>query len=563
MMRRGLTRRTGLMAFLGWAAAWRTTPATASAPSGEATPHAAAAASATVPASGEDHTEAFARLLRDTSAVTLSPGSFRVGVIGGTQYQRALHVSGAGAPTVLLLTDTDRAAFSVGAVGGEFGDVRAQTIFELLTFKPGAAAPARYTALDLRATHPYLIRDIVAIGLGPGAIQLTSCYYGAIERVSLANSGLSLKDVNNLSLSRSDVRPDEFHDSSRGEDLFARAGAYPLDLEDCAKTSFVSTVIEGWKTPVLRLRRSPDTIFSSCWFEGLISPGHVMLVEDTRRVDFIDSRLDFSIPFPGSFIHVAAAPGKRRSGTELRIRGGSLTMTSIPFGDAGLLVTAADDVPVRLIVEDVTFGGGPLLAGPGVEIELRSLTLSGPRRHYLSSRAMARIDCGTNSWMPASRNTDPDFSANRFETSAPGVTVTRSLAASDRTSGATATVIEDGGPRGPKQIRYRPSADLPAVVSATQSYVVFARVMAPTGLDLVVELNGGAADFAAAPRLTLIAGRWTDILFKTDEDVTWAQGRRRPPEIVFTLDRGTRARARLCIDRLDFALVDGDFPITG
>jgi hypothetical protein len=512
-----------------------------------------------------DDTDAFAAALDRLGEAFVPRGRYRVSAIGPAEFQKPIYFHGVGAGSVIELGQPMRAprpTLRVAATGGAFGDVRAPTLIEKLVFKrAGAATVGALTAIDLQSVHTYKIGDVTMIGLGAAALKMTSCYYGAINGLSLANSGILLSDVNNCSIHASDIRPDEFTDKTRGAAFF-RNGDYPITLVDSAKTTFVSSVIEGWSCPVLLLRRSSNTVLNSCWLEELRSPTHVIRCENTASLDIVDSWIDLSLPYGGCFIEVdnsaAKAPSDTMRLTQVRLKGGTLTGIGRAFGDAGKLVRAVNGEKVRVLIEGVTFRGGRLHADPSVDFDVRSMTFSGPFRHFVSSLPNAYIQREHNSWMPRSRHRNWNFDMVNLFPQTDTVSVYRATGEGEFLTGTCALKAHGFPPRGIATVKHNTSGMLGAVRREGQSYIVFARVKSDVSLDIKVEVNGGYKDFADNPFIGIRAGEWRDIIFKTQEDVTWAQGRYEAPSILFYVRNTGSSIATLYLDRLDYACVEGD-----
>ena len=514
-----------------------------------------------------DDTAAFSAALDRSSTIHVPAGRYRVGSIGPQEYQKAVHLRGEGAASVLELNQPKRPALRVGAVGGGFGDVRALTSVEQMTFKraPDGTRSEALTALDIRAAHPYSLREIVMLGLGPAAIKLTSCYYGSIQNASLANSGLTLTDVNNCSIIASDIRPDEFSDKSRGADLFSRSGRYPLELIDSNKTVLSGVVLEGWDCPVVLLRRSSNLVVDGCWLEALRSPTHVIRWEHARSLDIVNSWLDFSEPYRGCFIEVdnsSSGPDSPRSEiSQIRIRGGTLIASGRAFGDSAKLVAVRNRERVRVLIEGLTFRGGCLNGDRTVDFDIRSITLSGPLRHYLYSLPNARIERDWNSWMPDSVQQDWDLQTINLAPRSSGLAVARTRTPGEFMTGTGGIRVAGIRPGTGGTVRHQAPERLGPVTKAGQSYLVFIRVKCDKDASIKIEINGGFVDFAAAPMIDLPSGTWRDILFKTQEDVTWAQGRFHAPAIMIYAHNRSDGDANLFIDRMDYMILDGDHAV--
>lgn len=564
-MDREYTRRTSLRGALGMTLPLVTGPASASSPlgtpPGAVGPMSVRAAGAMGDGSVDD-TAAFARALQGDGVAYVPPGRYRLGAVAASEFQRPLHLRGEGAASVIVLEQQQRPAFRVAAVGGEFGDVRAQTVIEMLTFRrrDTARPPYAYTAIDLQATHPYAVRDLVMLDLGPDALRMTSCYYGNVHGISLANSGVTMEDVNNCTFGGSDIRPDEFTDKELGATLFGKAGRYPISLTTSDKVTFAGTVIEGWKCPVMLLRRSSNTVLDSCWLEGLISPTHVIRCDDAGSLEFRNSWIDLSIPYRGCFIEVGAGQEQGRV-TQVRIDGGTLTAASRSFGDAGKFVAAPHGEQVRVLIDGATLRGGTLYGDRTVEFDIRSIVLSGSLRHFFYSVPNARMERERNSWVPRSSNRDWDFATTSFATDAPELRIGRSTAPGTFLTGSAGIRVSGFAPGRRRTLRRATAGMMGPATREGQSYLVFVRLRCNRDAVVRIEINGGYLDFAATPDIPLRGGDWYDIVLKTQEDVTWAQGRFSSPDILIQLENQDGSPAALDIDRLDHMICSGDVSI--
>ncbi len=551
----GFTRRTGLLTALG------STLPCYGARAGAAQETASARPSGIAGDGIADDTAAVRAMLDRTGTAYLPIGTYRIGSASAVEYQKPIHLRGDGAGSVIRLIHQRVPAFRVGAVGGEFGTIRAQSMFEQVSFakQDKVDAPYSYIAIDMASAHSYAIRDISFIGLGPDAVRLTSCYYGYIHGISLANSGITLSDVNNCTISGSDIRPDEFADPGRGAALFGRPGRYPVSLTESDKVTFSGVVIEGWKCPAVLLRRSRNTVFERCWLEGLTSPSHVMRCEDAESVTFADSWIDLSEPYGGSFLDVRS--GALGGATLVRIDGGTMIASSRSFGDAGKLVSAPDGAKVRVLIDGLTFCGGALIADRTVDFDIRSVMMSGPARHFLYSTPNAAILNGRNSWMPDSLNHNWDFERIGFDPMSAGLTVTRSVDRGMFLTGSAGIRVAGFAPGARQAVRHDTRGQMGPVVRQGQSYLVFVRFRCDRDVLARFEINGGYVDFAASPDIPVRASAWYDVMFKTQHDVTWAQGRFSPPVITVHVDNRGKDAATLYVDRIDYMICEGDHSV--
>lgn len=511
---------------------------------------------------------AFNACFTDNNDVYIPAAQYLIGTARLGEYQKPLNVIGAGADTVIRIgaTNADNTAFRVGAVGGAYYQTRAVTKFESLTFKPpvGAVAPYVYTGIDVEATFPIVLKDITCIGMGPDSIKATSCYYGYFQGLSLVNSGLTFSDVNNIEISGGDIRADEVAvDATKGLALFGNVSKYPVQMTESDLIKFSGTVFEGWDTPVIRLVRCYNTVFNGSWFEGNTASSQVIKIEQSQSLEFNNCQLDFGIPYVGCFIKVdnsiPTADESVRWSPFIRINGGYLLLMSIPFGDAPHFVKTTNAEKCTVLIEGTTFRGGNLYADRTVEFDVKSLLLSGAFKHNFYSKPNAALFPKYNRWLSESVSADWDFALGANFTATAGLTVATTTTAGEYMTGTrgvkVSTIPSDNAL---KLIQRTTTGEMAEVTAEGQTYLVYVRVKCDQNVTFKPTVNGGFADFAGTPNTDLPANTWRDYVFKTQEDVTWAQGRFFTPKIYLYVTNNSGSVATLYIDRIDYHIVNGD-----
>lgn len=512
---------------------------------------------------------AFNNALTNNLDVYIPGGEYVIGTSKLGEYQKPLNVFGEGADTKIIMGDdnVDDTIFRVGAVGGEFYAPRAITQFSNLTFLPpdGVTPPYTYTGIDMQACHPTVIRDVVMIGMGLNGLKLKNTYYGYVQGLYMANSGVKLEDVNDIEFSGGDHRPAEFDDPSRGKDYFGIYG-YPVQLLSCNSVKFTATVFEGWDCIPIHLQRSDDITFNGSWFEGNTGD-YVIYMEQAQSLELNSCRLDAAIPYTDCFIKVQnqtpIVDDRVLQTTFVKISGGKLLLMSIGYGYAPEFVKNTAGEPVRVLIEGVTFEGGNLFGSQKVEFDVRSMAITGQLTHSFYSLPNAQLLPAFNQWMPNSVSADWDFSggANITAVSA-GLVVSTSTASGTYMTGTKsakiAGILSDNTP---KQFKRTTTGEMGAVTVNNQTYYVFARVKCDQSVTFNFNINGGFLNFAGTPDVELPANTWRDFVFKTQANTTWAQGRFGTPSIEFYVTNNSGTTANFYIDRLDYQIVTGDIDI--
>lgn len=519
-----------------------------------------------------DDYQSFIDICTATNEILVPEGDYAIGTARIGEFQKPLNVVGTGPDSIIRVMsgNADDTAFRVGAVGGSYYRTRAVTKFENLVFmtESGITAPWAYTGIDVQSTYPIVMKDIVALSMGPDSIKCSYNFYGYINGLNLVNSGLTLFEANVIEISGGDIRAEQSAvDPSGGALLFGNEGRYPVEMEDSDLVKFTGTVFEGWKCPVIKIVRSDDTIFNGCWFEGLESTSHVVLSQQAGVTEFNSCQLDFAFPYTDTFIHVdnSGPDADRRVNqtTNFRINGGNLLLESTGYGSREEFITTANSEPVSVLIDGLTFRGGSLFADPSVEFDVRSINLVRTAQKFFYTRPNADFLGSYNKWMPNSVSADYDFTtANIAQIGGAGLTVattttdgefmtgTKGVKVSGITSGAT--VWEFGRTT---------TSEMGAVTSEGETYFVMARVKADQELTVRLQINGGYADFGVSKDVKIPANKWTDLVLQTQEDTTWAQGRFFAPTVKFEVVNGSGSTANFFIDRLDYQIVDGDIHI--
>ena len=529
---------------------------------------------------GDDLTDDYAAFnfaCTDYNDIRISAGTYVIGQQKLGEYQKPLNIIGEGADVIIRIgsTNVDNKAFRVGAVGSPYGGYtqeRAVTKFESLTFKTptGILAPWSYTGIDVAATFPIVMKDITMLSMGPDSIKMTSCFYGYVQGFSLVNSGLTLSDVNVIEFSGGDIRPDDITiDPTAGGLLFGDVAKFPVQMEESDLIKFTGTTFEGWGVPAILLRRCYTTVFNGSWFEGNASVSHVIKTEQAQTIEFNSCQLDFAIPYTGSFIEVnnqiPDADQNRFWTMFIRINGGYLLTTSIAFGDASEFIKVTAGEEVRVLIDGVTFRGGPLYADKSVQFDVRSILLTSESKHNFYSLPNATLLPAYNRWMPKSVSADWDFASGANFTATAGLVVATTTANGEYMTGTRAIKVSNiANDSAEKTISRTTTGEMGPVFVEGQSYYVFVRLKCDQDVTLRCEINGGFLDFAQTPTdNVLVANTWRDYVFKTDAAVTWAQGRFGIPtiKIYVTNPAVNPAPANLYIDRIDYSIVRGDVQI--
>ena len=524
-----------------------------------------------------DDRAAFNFACTDYNDIRIGAGTYVIGQQKLGEYQKPLNIVGEGADVIIRIgaTNVDNKAFRVGAVGGPYGgytQARAVTKFESLTFKTptGIIAPWSYTGIDVSATFPIVMKDITMLSMGPDSIKMTSCFYGYVQGFSLVNSGLTLSDVNVIEFSSGDIRAEDITvDPTGGGLLFGDVGKYPVQMTESDLVKFTGTVFEGWLVPSIRLVRCYTTVFNGSWFEGNASASHVIKTEQAQTIEFNSCQLDFAIPYTSSFIEVnnqiPNADQNRYWTMFIRINGGYLLTTSIGFGDAPEFVKVTAGEEVRVLIDGVTFRGGPLYADKSVQFDVRSILLTGESKHNFYSLPNAPLFPAYNRWMPQSLSADWDFASGANFTATAGLVVATTTANGEYMTGTRGVKVSNiANDSAEKTISRYTIGEMGPVTIEGQSYYVFVRLKCDQEVVLRCEINGGFFDFAQTPTGNrLVANTWRDYVFKTDPAVTWAQGRFFDPTIkIYVTNPATNpAPANLYIDRIDYCIVRGDIQI--
>ena len=524
-----------------------------------------------------DDYSAFNFACTDYNDIRISTGTYVIGQRKLGEYQKPLNIVGEGADVIIRVgsDNVDKKVFRVGAVGGPHGGYtqpRAVTKFENLSFKTptGILAPWAYTGIDVAATFPIVMKDITMLSMGPDSVKLTSCYYGYIQGFSLVNSGLTLNNVNNIEFSGGDVRPSDITDDPTGGGLlFGDVAKFPIQMEESDLIKFTSTAIEGWKVPAILLRRCYTTVFNDSWFEGNASISHIIKTEQAQTIEFNSCQLDFAIPYTGSFIEVnnqiPDADQNRFWTMFVRINGGYLLTTSIPFGDAKEFVKVTAGEEVRVLIDGVTFRGGPLYADKSVQFDVRSILLTSESKHNFYSLPNAPLLPAYNRWMPQSVSSDWDFATGANFTATAGLVVATTTANGEYMTGTRGVKVSNiANDSAEKTISRITTGQMGPVTVEGQSYYVFVRLKCDQEVVLRCEINGGFLDFAQTPTDNrLVPNTWRDYVFKTDAAKTWAQGRFYDPtiKIYVTNPAANTSPANLYIDRIDYSIVRGDVQI--
>lgn len=520
-----------------------------------------------------DDYSAFIVACSDTNQIVVPEGDYHIGTARLGEFQKPLNVMGTGPDSIIrvMSDNVDNTAFRVGAVGGAYYRTRAVTKFESLVFmtESGIIAPWAYTGIDVQSTFPIVMKDIVCLSMGPASIKCSYNFYGYVDGYSLVNSGLTLFETNVVEFSGGDIRSEQASvDPTRGTLLFSDVGRYPVEMEDSDLVKFTGTVFEGWKCPVFSIIRSDDTVFNGCWFEGLESISHIMKVQQSDTIEFNSCQLDFRFPYTDSFIHIdnsgPDADRRQRMTTFIRVNGGNLATYSVPFGPRDEWITTANDESVTVLIDGVQFAGGMLFASRSVDFDVKSIFISRGYNSGFYSKPNAMLNNDWNQWMPNSVSSDWDFSggAGITQLSGSGLTITTTTAAGEFMTGTTGVKvagITSGGT--PFEFGRSAISALGPVTVDGQSYFVFSRVKADQDIDLNLEINGGYLDFGFNKTIRLRAGEWRDIVLKTDEATTWAQGRFFNPTVKFTAVNNSGTTANFFIDRLDYQIVDGDIEL--
>lgn len=501
------------------------------------------------------------------TVVSVPPGNYTIGTKRLGEYQKPLEISGSGPASVIRpgSDNVDDTIFRVGAVGGAFGDNRAITKFENLAFKPeqGAVAPWAYTGIDVAATFPIVIKDVTMLSMGPRAVKMRSCFYGYVDGLYLVDSGLDLYDVNNIEFSGGDIRPLDTQ-PNRGITLFGAVGEYPVRLEESDLIKFTDTTFEAWECPVIELVRSYTTVFNGSWFEGNTGD-HVISFRQAQTVEFNSCQLDFAVPYGDCFVLVDnSGPGNdenRRWRPFFKIDGGYLLTTSVGFGDCPEFIKSANGEKCNVLVEGVTFRGGPLFADEHTEFDVRSLLISGALHHSFYSKPNAQLYPAYNRWIPNSSSLDWDFSSGPNFTASPGLTVATTTAQGEFLTGSRGVKIGSIPSDGTQKAVERSITGMGPVATEGETYLVYIRVKSDRRITFQPQINGGFLDFANTPQTVLPPNTWRDYVFKTAEDVTWAQGRFNNPTIKLYVTNDSGGQASLFIDRIDYEIVNGDYQI--
>lgn len=516
----------------------------------------------------DDH-QSFLAALEQSNSLKVQGGNYLLDSEMLGEFQKPLDISGCGAKTVIVIgqENTDKKAFRIGAVGGPFGDIRAVTKIENMTFKTelGLIAPWSYTAIDLQSTFPMVLKDIVFLSLGPDAVKITSNYYGYTQGLYFVNSGLTLSDVNVIDFSGGEFRADEFSDATKGQALFSNVNRYPVELTESDQISFTNTVFETWACPVIRLIRAYNTTFNKSWFEGNTS-SHIIKMEQAQTVTFNDCQLDFAIPYTDCFIKVdnsiPNADENQRWRPFVRISGGYLLLMSIAFGDAPKFLKTTGGEKCDVFVDGVTFRGGSLYADGSVNFDVRSILLNGAFKHNFYSKPNASLFPKHNSWMIESVSADWDFATGANFTATAGLSVSTTTTAGEYMTGTRGVKVSSiPSDNTMKLIQRTTTGDMGEVTTNGQTYLVYVRVKCDQNVNFKPTINGGFADFGQTPDTDLPAGVWRDYVFKTQEDVTWAQGRFFTPAIYMYVTNNSGAVANFYIDRIDYQIVNGDHQI--
>jgi hypothetical protein len=534
--------------------------------------------------SSDDH-DAFDGALNEGGEIYIPTGDYQIGSQLGEYQLKPMRVRGAGSEAILRPMYPGQTILRIGAVGGEFGDIRSQVMVEQLKYKAPesyfshnesgqvdgySASPWALTGIDIEATHPVAVRDVVMISMGPAALKVKACYYGYILGLSMAGSGLRLFDVNAISIIGSDIRPDGFIDDSFGVYLFGNEGRYAIDLEQSDKIAFTGSVIELWGCPAIRIRRSYDTTFTNCWFEANRSTTHVIKWEQAQGLEFNSCWLDFGEPFADCFIKIDnsslndGAPENvenARWTASIRIDGGDMVCLSASFGDAGRLVRVSNGERAIVRIEGLTFRGGHIWGDRTVDFDVKSITLSGSQRHFFYSLPNAAMLRERNSWMPRSVTADWDFQNGPNMSVTGGGTASTTSAAGEFLTGSRGAKV-GGIPTGAiAKVTRVTTGEMGAITpNSGQTYLIFARVKCTQNVTLKIDISGGFAEFAETPTVEIEANKWLDFVVKTGGPQTQSQGLG-TPTISFAVANGSGNTCDFLIDRFDYQICDGDHVI--
>jgi len=415
------------------------------------------------------------------------------------------------------------------------------------------------TCISVLNTNPIELYDI-RFDTGKDALVMEGLFYGVARDIEFQSSGINLDNVNNFEFVGTDAR---------GSDASSRflATDYAFILNDCDGVSFENMTFEQWDfCRVMSLTNCKTIIFKKVWFESN-ERDNIIKSAATQNINFSDGCTLELFPSPSSsFITIdnTVIAGPTRD-----------LITLINMKDSYLRLNNSNTVNFKLVevtvgtailnMDGMTLRNGAMLVSPDCKVSCRNMTFSTTsgtvdELKFIESIPRAVFNTEHNNWVVGSDSADWDFSlgANFTEVTTAVLTIGVSTTAGEFLTGTKSASITGLPADSTEYIFQRSMSDMGPVSINGETFLIFVRMKTSETIDLQLELEGLFARINMTPVIETKDGEWTDYVFKSASDTTFAQGAAGNPKLRFKVTNASGTIASIFIDRIDYKIVTGD-----